>query len=194
MIMSTPIAAFSQHDGHGDEHANSHADTHANEHVEEVQHDEHVEHAEEAHGDEAHHDAHSDDAHHEAHGSSSISIPLPVILYVPSEGFDVFMSSEFASNGAQHNSEFVAGDFIIHHIADAYEIHIAGEGHHGPLYRRGTTASEHLYELNGTVDYAWEEDKWGSINDSTQTNVSSVWEWNTDTGSWVTKSRDFPNP
>ena len=81
MIVSAPIAAFSQINGHSDEHSD------------------------EAHGEEfvagdfiIHHIA---DAN-KIHLFGDVSIPLPIIIYVEGKGLDVFMSSAFHDEHGGH--------------------------------------------------------------------------------------------
>ena len=75
--------------------------------------DEHDAHAEHAHGDE-HGDADADHSHEGDHSE---------------EAHDHESHAGHDHDDHAHDEEFVAGTFIIHHIADAHDIHLFGDVH-----------------------------------------------------------------
>ena len=106
LLLLTGTALLAQDHGHADEHA---------------AHAEHAEHDAHAHGDEhgdadadhSHEGDHSEEAHdHESHGDHA---------------HDEHAHDDHGDHA--HDEEFVAGTFIIHHIADAHDIHLFGDVH-----------------------------------------------------------------
>ena len=108
VVNSAGNVSFAQDQGHSD---SVEGVMHTNEagHGDQAEHD-HGDHAEHDHGDQAEHD-HGDHAEHD-HGDHA-----------------EHDHGDQAEHDHGEHEEFKAGDFIIHHIADAHDIHLFGDIH-----------------------------------------------------------------
>lgn len=130
VVFTTPFAAISQHDEVETTHeVRAHDEAHDEDH-----HGSHDEaHEEHAHDDTfvpgdfiMHHIADANEIHFWGEGENSVSIPLPMIIYVEGSGFDVFMSSAFHSEDGGH-------------------------GGHGPTHATGPSTGAHYTKDEGGI-------------------------------------------